>query len=186
MMRIRKRILSIGGAAIVAGVLVLSIPRAAHAVVAALVQVTNTASNPVITQPIGQQAGQTIQIQCDNYAGTNPVCFQYGVVPASPYVVPPSQFLVITSVDVVATDLSGSTTCQSPHPAGVEGQLFIGRLIVPQTLQYLLSANLGTLHASYPSGVAFGPNVSLIADIAAPVAHGCIDTVRMYGYLTSN
>jgi hypothetical protein len=186
MMRMTKGTLSVAVAAIVAGVLILSVPRAAHALAAALVQVTNTASNPVITQTVGQQAGQSIQIQCDNYTNVNAICFQYGVVSATPYTVPPSQFLVITAVDVVSPDFSLSTTCPSPHSVGVEGQLFIGRVIVSQTLQYMLSANLGTLHASYPSGVAFGPNVSLIADITGPAEHGCNDTVRMYGYLTSN
>ena len=180
MMRITKRILSVGGAPIVAGVLILSIPRAAHAVVAALVQVTNTASNPVITQTVGQQAGQSIQIACDNFSA---ICSQWGQATVAPYTVPPGQFLVITAVD--GTSASGNTPCQVPHPVSVAGQLFIGRLITPQFLGYFVLGGTASFHASYPSGVAFGPGVTLnLEDLAT--SETCNDTVRMYGYLTSN
>ena len=52
-MRLTKLSLFIAGAV---GILMLGVPRAAYAVAAALVQVTNTASSPVISQSIGNQA----------------------------------------------------------------------------------------------------------------------------------
>jgi hypothetical protein len=181
MMRITKGMLSVGGAAVVAGVLILSIPRAAHAVVAALVQVTNTASNPVITQTVGQQAGQSIQIACDSLSA---ICSQWGQAAVTPYTVPPGQFLVITAVDGISA--SGNTPCQVPgHPISVAGQLFIGRVITPQFLGYFVIGGTASFHASYPSGVVFGPGVNLnLVDTLPPET--CLDSVRMYGYLTSN
>jgi hypothetical protein len=35
-----------------------------HALTAALVQVTNTAANPVVTQGVGAQAAQNVYLQC--------------------------------------------------------------------------------------------------------------------------
>jgi len=180
-MRMTKGMLSAGAAAIVAGVLILSVPRAVHAVAAALVQVTNTASNPVVTQTVGQQAGQSIQIACDNSSG---ICSQQGQAIVTPYTVPAGQFLVITAVDGVFTD--GFEGCQAfSHSVSVAGQVFIGRLITPQILSYFVPNGTGSLHVSYPSGVAFGPGVSVnFVDTLPPSA--CQDTVRTYGYLTSN
>jgi hypothetical protein len=51
MFRLPKTALHFGAAAIVAGALLLTAPRAVHAVAAALVQVTNTTANPVPTAP---------------------------------------------------------------------------------------------------------------------------------------
>lgn len=52
MTRISNSILSYGAVALAAGALTLALPQAAHAVAAALVQVTNTAANPVINQNV--------------------------------------------------------------------------------------------------------------------------------------
>jgi hypothetical protein len=47
MFRLPKSVLSFCGGALALGVLILAAPRAAHAIAATLVQVTNTAANPV-------------------------------------------------------------------------------------------------------------------------------------------
>jgi hypothetical protein len=48
MIRLRVSALAVGGIVLAAGLLILAAPRTVHAVAAALVQVTNTASNPVV------------------------------------------------------------------------------------------------------------------------------------------
>lgn len=179
MMRMTKGALSVGGAAIVAVVLILSVPPAARAVAAALVEVTNTASNPVVTQSIGQQGGQLIQISCQSiFQNCN------GVGQGGSYTVPPGNFLVITAVDI----LSGqSLSCTAGRQVSVTGELFIGQRVVSTGgyFAYLLTTGVttyGSLHATYPSGVVFGPGQTLVLSDSVQ----CLDTVNMYGYLTAN
>jgi hypothetical protein len=103
-MRFTKLSLFIAGAV---GILMLGVPRAAHAVAAALVQVANTASSPVINQGIGNQAAQIVQIECTYNPGGFPTqCVAVpatGITPyavgAPPYVVPAGETLVVTAVD---------------------------------------------------------------------------------------
>lgn len=91
----------------------LAVPRAAHAVAAALVQVTNAASSPVIAQGIGQQATQIVQIECNNWAESNG-CFAVlatGIPPfplPSSYVVPEGQTLGVNAVDILSGAAAGS------------------------------------------------------------------------------
>jgi len=58
----RTMLLSGGGVVALAVALSLIAPRAAHAIVAALVQVTNTTANPAITQSTKEQASQLIRL----------------------------------------------------------------------------------------------------------------------------
>lgn len=94
----------------------LAVPRAAHAVVAALVQVTNTASRPLISQGIGNQAAQIVQIEC-GYLPDTQTLEGCNLIPAtrifpSPapniYTVPNGQTLVVTSVDILSGSAAGS------------------------------------------------------------------------------
>jgi hypothetical protein len=117
--RISKSALSWGGVAVAAILFTLAVPRAAHAVAAALVQVTSTAASPVISQGIENQAAQIVQIECGFAPETstqNP-CFLMpptGIVPSSPthYVVPNGQTLVVTAVDILSGS-EASSPCMS-------------------------------------------------------------------------
>jgi hypothetical protein len=112
-MRFTKLSLFIAGAV---GILMLGVPRAAHALAAALVQVTNTASSPVISQGIGNQAAQIVEIQCTYNPGGFPTqCVAVtatGITPydvgAPPYVVPAGETLVVTAVDLLSGNASVS------------------------------------------------------------------------------
>ena len=55
-MRISKSVMAVGGVVVAAGLLTLTNPKTVHAVAAALVQVTNTASNPVVAQGIDRKS----------------------------------------------------------------------------------------------------------------------------------
>lgn len=178
MIRLRKSLFPIGVAGLALATLTLSLPKAAHAVAAALVQVTNTASNPVVTQSIGQQAGQSIQIACSTHFG---ICNQMGLSGNAPtYVVPAGQFFVITAVDVTSFGSTG-VGCPTAHLVTLSG-------LPPNNtigFEYSVPANSGTRHFSYPSGVVFPSGVT--PDVGgATLPTGCTDDLWVYGYLTSN
>jgi hypothetical protein len=61
MFRVPKSALSYGAAAFAAKALLLSAPRAARAIAAPLVQVTNTAANPVPNKDVDQQGRNLYQ-----------------------------------------------------------------------------------------------------------------------------
>lgn len=81
--------------------LALVTPRAAHAVAAALVQVTNTADNPAITQNAPTQAAQLVLLNAT--LGPNSGNNAFGSASASNgtvYLVPSDRSLVVTAVDL--------------------------------------------------------------------------------------
>src|SRR6201997_5426256 len=92
-----------GGAAVLAAVLTLAAPRAAHAVVAALVQVANTTANPAVTQDTSKAASQIVHLTTLGQSAVSPLSLtalhQYipGGTFGPAYVVPAGQNLVITS-----------------------------------------------------------------------------------------
>ncbi|MGA3205473.1 MAG: hypothetical protein ABSF12_23495, partial [Bryobacteraceae bacterium] len=118
-MKFLKSLLMGTGGVVLAGlILALLAPRAVHAVVATAVQVVNTSASPAITQSIGNQAAQIVQIECGilpgsaiEFPGTSlnvgcvavpPAGFNFDVPPPanSQYTVPAGETLVVTSVDI--------------------------------------------------------------------------------------
>jgi hypothetical protein len=189
MFRISKSTLSWGGVAVAAVLFMVAVPRAAHAVVAALVQVTNTASSPVVTQGIGQQAAQIVQIACGYFPGSGigiePVSFGcaaqtprgFLTTPSqsSEYFVPTGETLVVTSVDILSGAAAG-TPCMSPaFVQFVTSDLPIGSWIVP--------AGAGMAHYVYPSGILF-PGGTTIASVTNQVS-SCTIAADLRGYLTA-
>jgi len=81
-----------------AALLMVSLPKAAHAVAAALVEITNTAANPAVTQDVSKRAGEIVELICDQQFYQTQYC--YPLVGESPYVVPAGKSLVITTVDL--------------------------------------------------------------------------------------
>jgi hypothetical protein len=169
-----KRILM--GLGCAAGVLIFAAPRAAQAVAAVLVQVTNTAANPAITQDISRQAGQSVDLSCALTPASQFVSYINACSSVSPsslfvpnYAVPANQSLVVTGVDI--TQYCGGT----------------------QAFTYILSVNgsttrkawsvtgLNTASFTYPTGFVLGPGLS-----PTFLNPGCSATVDMHGYLTGN
>jgi hypothetical protein len=190
-MRFTKLSLFIAGAV---GILMLAVPRAAHAVVAALVQVTNTASSPVIAQGIGDQAAQIVQIEC----GFRPFPQTYErcvLVPATgifpppnnSYTVPDGQTLVVTSVDILSASAPASPSpCASPTFAWVDEALTAGNTITVGIIRksWLVPAGAGSVHYAYPSGILFSSGTT-IQDVGPNVNSPCFLTLDMHGYLTA-
>lgn len=168
----------------------LTAPRAAHAVAAALVQITNTAANPAITQNIGQQASQMVHLSCD--AGDlvetrTGDCYAF-TPQGSPldstdlyYTVPSNETLVITSADLFGHNLGDA--CPTAN------QLVLATSALYPTAafyaaRWALVANAGTTHFTYPGGLALGPGRQVV--VLLPNNSGCHFTADLYGYLTAN
>jgi hypothetical protein len=101
-MNFAKRILMVGGAGALAGILAIAIaPKTAHGLVAALVQVSNTTANPVPTQDIRGSASQILELSCPTYQEGNAPCVQDD--PNNPsglaFTVPVGQHFVITQIE---------------------------------------------------------------------------------------
>ena len=73
-MKITKRtLLGWGAVALAITLLILAAPKAAHAIVATLVQVANTSANPAITQDVSKLASQNVRGEPGgNRGGTEP------------------------------------------------------------------------------------------------------------------
>ncbi|HEY4009495.1 MAG TPA: hypothetical protein VGM11_05045 [Acidobacteriaceae bacterium] len=190
-MRISRSVMAVGGVVVAAAAIGFTNPKAVHAVAAALVQVTNTASDPVVTQSVGQQAAQIVSLYC--VPNANPVTGSCSLItdtyqgnPA--YVVPANESLVVTAVDIYTYILVhevalGYTACSAGREDGIA--LSNGG---PYRLTWEMVDNTSPTHFTYPSGVVFGPgstpspssrhyNASLDAQCGS-------DAFLVYGYLT--
>jgi hypothetical protein len=187
-MRISKSTLSWGGVAVAAILFTLAVPRAAHAVVAALVQVTNTASSPVVAQGIGNQAAQIVQIEC-GYLPGGPQSFGCSAVPAtgllsvppptSVYNVPAGETLVVTSVDILSGSAADSP-CMSP--ASVQLIINVPGALGPRKV-WIVPSGAGTVHYVYPSGILISPE-AILTGVVNTIST-CTLTLDMHGYLTA-
>jgi hypothetical protein len=189
--RFTKLSLFIAGAV---GILMLGVPRAAHAVAAALVQVTNTASSPVISQSIGNQAAQIVEIECGVVPGStyNLGCasvpatgFTSSLPPQfSPYVVPAGETLVVTSLDILSGSAAGSP-CMSSAFAQLETNVPIspGTFYSSSRESWIVPSGAGTVHYVYPSGILFSPGTNIESFTNATTS--CTLMIDMHGYLTA-
>ena len=192
-MRISRSVIPICGVVLAAALIGFTNPKAVHAVTAALVEVTNTPMNPVVTQGVGPQAGQIVHLHC-GVAITGPISFS-GVywcgltdssgLTATAYVVPANESLVLTSVDISPVEGSISPTCTSLHQDRLGLTKLSGDVRYPQ--DWIVN-NLG-VHDSYPSGIVVGPGLSAFTlqfgfDTSICNEGGLLDTYDLYGYLT--
>jgi hypothetical protein len=182
MIRPPKSVASFGALALAAGVLALAIPRAAHAVAVALVQVTNTAASPAIAQSPNSQAAQLVElfaiVDPSNASGQVFGAVQAGHQISSQYSVPNSQSLVITAVDVTP-------------PGNCASGSFGVKLSSGGILPIWTASAPNTGHFEYPSGIVFPPGAvpsiqgTFTNNIGGPFCNEAM-TVELYGYLTFN
>lgn len=191
MIRISRSVLAVGGTVLAAGLIAFTNPKAVHAVAAALVQVTNTAANPVVTQSIGQQAAQSVVLNCaSSDASGIGACYSLsnGWRGSTAYVVPANQSLVVTAVDVytfIADNeaVNGEPVCNAGREDAVrtsDGAVLIWEIV----------NNTSPTHFTYPSGVVFAPSSPLTLSskhYSAGLDAECgSDQILLYGYLTAS
>ncbi len=170
--------LSLAAGVLAVGVLIVGAPRAAHAIAATLVQVTNTASNPVVAQSPNTQAAQLVELQThngvtipahDNYPFTQVTTTGEAGVS---FVAPPGQYLVITGMDVNTYSPQTSIYLQATTN------------VVSNPLQLMSEADLqsvGFQQIRYPSGIVYPSGTYVYVGAGANQAK-----VTVYGYLTNN
>jgi hypothetical protein len=175
MIRLSKSVISFGAVALVACVATLAVPRAAAAVAAKLVQVTNTAANPAITQSARNLASQLVHLTSSPPPqGVTTFVNAFSNQNVA-YYVPAGQSLVVTAVDI--TPPPGCTSQPSPFELIDSGGLptLIGRC-----------PPLNTGHFECPSGIVFaaGSRPEILFG-AGTCTNGAAALVNLFGYLTS-
>ena len=181
----RKLLMGVGATALVALLLTLIAPKAAHAVVAAMVQVTNTAAAPAITQGVPNLSSQIITLgntaSLARCTSGSPCPFfelspQGGALAGTTnYTTPATQSFVITSIDF--------------SPIGGSGPLRVAleNVSAHQSYEeyYVPDGLLTNLQNS--SGLVIGPGVQLGMVTSVPSGPGTtFMNVYLHGYLTSN
>jgi hypothetical protein len=169
-----------GAGAIALAVLILTAPRAAHAIVATLVQVTNTAANPAIAQDVSKMASQNVLLigpavglPPHSYAVLQQQ-FPNGTISALPFVVPVGQSLVVTTIDFYPLQGGGG--------AGVN---FVGisGLVSKTVFEEFYVTNAITSQLQFPNGFVFPAGESVVAsNFLSPVPMNLL----VHGYLTAN
>jgi hypothetical protein len=160
----RKHAIALGGTAVAVSLITLTAPRAAHALVVALVQVTNTVATPAITQDVSKLASQNVQILC--VGATN--CTQIlpdGSSPVPTFDVPSGSHLVITTVQINTPSATSVQLNQSGPTFGVRGSWTL--------------IGAGSFQFQYPSGIVFSSG----SDLFIPNQS---DRTYLTGYLVSN
>jgi hypothetical protein len=182
-----KRFVQAAAALGVVATLALVTPRAAHAVAAALVQVTNTTENPAITQSVPSQASRLVLLS----SSLPPNSFAE-FVSAGPgstgnfalYAVPAGQSLVITAVDITP-----SVGCSTGSFNFSVQDFLSDEISVVSTMTWTVSAP-NTGHFEYPSGIVYPAgsaplvNFNAASNTSGPCANSA--QVNLLGYLTSN
>ena len=178
MFRLPKTVLHLFAGALALAALILFAPRAAHAIAATLVQVTNTAANPAIIQSTEKQAAQLLEIGCHAANLQDTPC---GVdLPNGGFMqyVPGTQNFVITGADVYSSTSDGSP-CTSVSPVAVflEGN-------GARRYAWIISPSSVSASFTYSSGIVIPPATTL----SVAVTGGACPYVdaAFHGYLTSN
>ncbi len=112
-MRFMKNLFIGIGVAALAGVLLTFIaPKAVHAAVATLVEVTNTPLNPVPTADVHKSASQLVELDCSDLGGpTNPCVLNppTGIIQTA-HAVPSGLNLVVTDIEISHSGGAGFVT----------------------------------------------------------------------------
>jgi hypothetical protein len=179
MIRSPKSVLSFGAIALAAGVLTLAVPQAAHAVAAALVQVTNTAASPAITQGVPTLAGQIVDLGNTALPNAGTVTPFYSISPAGifdfGYSIPANQSLVVTAVDITPS------SCTPTSYTGISNVAITDN--GNEREAWSVSGQAAT-HFVYPSGIVLAAGST--PAIENPAGSPCAVLVELHGYLTSN
>jgi hypothetical protein len=178
---VQRTMMGFGGLVLAAVLISLAVPQVAHGLVAALVQVVNTAAAPAITQDVSKLAAQNMSfLSSPNLTDTLHVRGKDGVL-GSPFTVPAGQTLIITSVNffpdsafnfapaVILRDFSNLSSQYAIWwaPAGVT------------------AAGAVSSQFTYPVGIAIQAGITPAVSISQPGFSGILE-VELHGYLTSN
>jgi hypothetical protein len=172
-MRIPKSVLAVGSVVLAGGLFTVMNPRTVHAVAAALVQVTNTTSNPVPNSDVTTAPSQLVAISCRLVIG----CYRMepgGGLDLDAYVVPADQTLVITDVEIVTSGQSGLAEFALSNQGSGSGGAAQDPLIED------VANNGTTYHFSFSRGTVFPSGFPFVVN----GTFGTLTVLR--GYLVPN
>jgi hypothetical protein len=172
-MRLLKQALAVLGAVVVFAVAAAIVtPKKVHALVATLVQVSNTVEAPAITEGVPSLASQHVTIYCPVGALCQPIgpggTFSLS---APDYTVPAGQNLVITSIDITSPGGGGGPYVYVLQ--GLSSTSTIGQA-------WYVPNNGQTVQFQFPSGIVWPAGGAIFSD----GNDGVIGVIR--GYLTPN
>jgi hypothetical protein len=180
MMIVKRLLMGVGGIAVLAALLQLAAPKAVHALVATLVQVTNTAATPAITQSVPTLASQIVtleaSISADTFTKSNGFyqISPQGALSSTLFQTPSTtQSFVITSIEFSPTAGSGTLDL-----------VFVDGYTLNIYEQWKIPAGSVT-NLEYPSGLVLGPNVAPIIASQGGSTSAAMN-VYLHGYMTSN
>jgi hypothetical protein len=174
-MRFAKRLLMGVGAAALVAILGMAIaPKAAHGVVATLVEVANTPSNPVAMLDVHNSASQIVNLMCPLTLGTCTQLLLSSPGVSNAFTVPAGRNLVINNIEISNGGQGGLTfvLLYVGSPSSTESQIFKFNTPCDGTTAEL---NLGPGFV-LPAGASIGTFTS----------NACTEQLQLRGYLTSN
>ena len=170
---LRRIAMAIGGTVIVALVIGLAAPKTVHALVSALVTVTNTSANPVPTTDVMRSVAQNVELQCHIFQGG---CFL--VSPTgnlSTFTVPSGSNLVITDVEILALQGGGLSSFICSTTAAP-----------PERIESWFVPSDGATHQfEFPNGIVVPPGATLTCGGNVSGSSSVLFAV-IRGYLTAN
>jgi hypothetical protein len=179
-MRIAKRLLmSIGTAALVAFLAIVVAPKTAHALVAALVQVTTTTANPVPTEDIRGSASQILELACPTNDGGQGFCVQDdpSTPSSSPFTVPAGQNFVITQIESLCSGWGNGGLSLGYSISKV------GDVISDTSRVYEFPCNATTVEFNLQPGLVLGSTGNPIIFVVGKATDA---PTYVRGYLTAN
>jgi hypothetical protein len=168
MKRMGKMLAVILGTGLVAVVSTMFNPRTAHALVAALVQVSNTPAAPAMTLDVSRLASQNVQLLCVGTQNCSQV-LPDGGSPVQTYIVPAGSSLVITTVQI-NTAGSGSVQMNQANSSGVTTRAF-----------WTFAAG-GSFDFQYPAGIVLSSGSDVSVNGATPP----FQEAMLTGYLVTS
>jgi hypothetical protein len=181
-MQFTKRLLmGLGGVALVAMLASMFVPKSVHALVATLVQVSNTPSNPVPNADVNKSAAQNIELFCADVAVNNFCSLQPQNGPQVAWNVPDGMNFVITDVDIVVQSIPGVSS------GGPNATLRwdIGDIAFTRQESWFVPNSNTTTQFHYSSGIVVIAQSSLVMSFFI-IPNGGNSFAILHGYLTPN
>jgi hypothetical protein len=174
-----KQFLMVTSVLVLVGLAVkVTMPKAVHAAVAALVQIANTPANPVPAAEVTQSASQLVTLECSTFFRSQACGLSKpnGEQLSVNYIVPDGQNLVITDVEITS-DVTGAGICQFGifPPNGALDKVWT---IPSDGVTHLFSYHHGFVS---PAGGEVKPFFTCTPSLGAPEMQAIVR-----GYLTPN
>jgi hypothetical protein len=185
-----KRLLMVSGAVAFAAVVgAIVTPKATHAVISTLVQMTNTVGNPGVTEDISKASSSIVDLICPTPSiGLCQQVLPGGNIGTGTYTVPANQKLVITSIDFEPYTLPGGLGLAATPSNGPGVSVLTLARACPMGFGILESFNDQWLVSNAAGTSLQFPTAGIVVDSGCQLRQADFAnfTFLVRGYLTSN